>query len=38
MPSLHIEYVICEVFSLLLSTEKLTKVIKLRIYSRKYIV
>ena len=38
MPSLHIEYEICEGVSLLLSIEKLTKVIKLRISLRKYIV
>ena len=37
MPSLHIEYEICEVDSLLLSIEKMTKVKKLRISSRKYI-
>ena len=37
MPSLRIAYEICEEDSLLFSTEKITKVKKLRISSRKYI-
>ena len=34
MPSLHIEYEVCDVVSLLLSTGKLTTVMKLRVSSR----